>query len=168
MIQRPELIQAAQEGDMAALEQLLTHWQPTMKRMAKTQCAEGDAEDALQESLWLVWQRIGTLRTAAAFPGWVLVIIKHECARLIRNNKQTDALPHEDHELFACYVRPELRLDLVAALHSLPEKYRIAILLRDVEELSISEIANELYLTREAVKSRIHRGRLMIREYLAD
>ncbi|AUG98857.1 sigma-70 family RNA polymerase sigma factor [Prodigiosinella confusarubida] len=168
MIQRPELIEAAQQGDLKALEQLLTHWQPTMRRMAKTQCADGDADDALQESLWLVWRRIGTLRTVTAFPGWIFAIIQRECARLIRSKKHTEPLPHEDHPVFACYGHPELRLDLAAAIHSLPEKYRVVILLRDVEELPIGEIAEQLLLTREAVKSRIHRGRLMIQEYLDD
>lgn len=53
-------------------------------------------------------------------------------------------------------------------IHSLPDKYRDVIVLRDIEQSAISEIAGELRLTREAVKSRIHRARLMIREYLED
>ena len=64
--------------------------------------------------------------------------------------------------------RPDLRSDLAAAIQSLPEKYREAIILRDFEEYSISEIADQLQLTREAVKSRIHRGRQMVQEYLKD
>ena len=48
----------------------------------------------------------------------------------------------------------------------LPDHYREVILLRDIEELSIDEIAGVLALTRESVKARIHRARLMIREYL--
>ena len=50
----------------------------------------------------------------------------------------------------------------------MPEKYREAIILRDFEEFSITEIADRLLLTREAVKSRIHRGRWMVQEYLKD
>jgi RNA polymerase sigma factor (sigma-70 family) len=57
---------------------------------------------------------------------------------------------------------------LAAAIHSLPDKYRTVIVLRDIRELSIEEIANELGFSRAAVKSRIHRGRRMIREYLDD
>lgn len=52
------------------------------------------------------------------------------------------------------------------AIQSLPDHYRELILLRDIEELSIDEIAGVLGLTRESVKARIHRARLMIREYL--
>ena len=57
-------------------------------------------------------------------------------------------------------------IDLSRAIQSLPEHYREVILLRDIEELSIDEIAGVLGLTRESVKARIHRARLMIREYL--
>lgn len=77
-------------------------------------------------------------------------------------------LPDEDHRVFAYYAHPDLRSDLAAAIQSLPGKYREAIILRDFEEYSISEIAQSLRLTRGATKSRIHRGRQMIREYLQE
>jgi RNA polymerase sigma-70 factor (ECF subfamily) len=64
-------------------------------------------------------------------------------------------------------LRPEdLRIDLSRAIQSLPDHYREVILLRDIEELSIDEIASVLSLTRESVKARIHRARMLIREYL--
>ena len=60
----------------------------------------------------------------------------------------------------------DVRIDLSRAIQSLPDHYREVILLRDIEELSIDEISGVLALTRESVKARIHRARLMIREYL--
>ena len=60
----------------------------------------------------------------------------------------------------------DIRIDLGRAIQSLPEHYREVILLRDIEELSIEEIAAALGLSRESTKARIHRARLMIREYL--
>ena len=53
-----------------------------------------------------------------------------------------------------------------AAIQSLPEHYRKIVLLRDVEEMTIDEIASTLALTRESVKARLHRARGLIREYL--
>ena len=61
----------------------------------------------------------------------------------------------------------EWRHDVAAALESLPAHYRRIILLRDLEGLTIAEIGEQLGLTREAVKSRLHRARLLAREYLA-
>ncbi|WP_204319959.1 RNA polymerase sigma factor, partial [Klebsiella pneumoniae] len=58
------LIDAARQGDRAALERLLAVSQPDIRRYAQSQCAgTSDADDAVQETLWLVYQRIGALRT---------------------------------------------------------------------------------------------------------
>jgi RNA polymerase sigma-70 factor (ECF subfamily) len=60
----------------------------------------------------------------------------------------------------------EPRLDLANAIQSLPPNYRDVILLRDVEELTIDEIAQSVGASREAVKARLNRARIMLREYL--
>ena len=67
------------------------------------------------------------------------------------------------------YPEPiEWRQDVAAALESLPAHYREVILLRDLEGLTIEEMAQQLRLSREAVKSRLHRARLLAREYLSS
>lgn len=169
MQHNPIMVEAARQGDIAALEHLLTACRPDLRRIALTQCAAGvDADDAVQESLLLIYRRIGALRTVAAFPAWSFSIVRRECHRLWRAMRGEVELPAEDHPMFAYTEHPELHLDLAAAIQSLPKKYREAIILRDFEEFSISEIAEQLFLTREAVKSRIYRGRQMIQEYLKD
>jgi len=60
-----------------------------------------------------------------------------------------------------------LRLDVIAAIESLPPHYREIVILRDFEELRIDEIVGRLGLTRESVKGRLHRARALLREYLA-
>ncbi len=66
--------------------------------------------------------------------------------------------------------RPEhvLRLDLAAAFEALPPHYRDVALMRDLQEMTIDEIAAALDLSRQAVKARLHRARLLLREYLAE
>lgn len=161
------LVEAARRGDIVAVELLLAACGPDLRRIAHTQCAAGvDAEDAVQESLLLIYRRIGALRTVAAFPAWAFSIVRRECHRLWRSMRGEVELPAADHPMFAYTDHPELRSDLAAAIQSLPEKYREAIILRDFEEFSITEIADQLSLTREAVKSRIYRGRQMVQEYL--
>lgn len=165
----PILVEAARQGDIVAVQRLLAICRPDLRRIAHTQCAAGvDVDDAVQESLWLIYRRIGALRTVAAFPAWTFSIVRRECQRLWRSMRGEVELPAADHPVFAYTEHPELRLDLAAAIQSLPEKYREAIILRDFEEFSISEIADQLFLTREAVKSRIYRGRQMVQEYLKD
>ncbi len=165
----PMLMESARQGDLAALEQLLVLCRPELRRIAQSQCASSvDPDDAVQESLLLIYRRIGALRTLASFPGWTFSIVRRECQRLLRSMRGESALPEPDHLLFAYTDRYDLRRDLAAAIQSLPAKYREAIMLRDFEEFSITEIADRLLLTREAVKSRIHRGRQMLQEYLED
>lgn len=169
MANHPVLIEAARQGDEAALKRLLKICQPDLRRIAQTQCAtEADADDAVQESLWLIYRRIGALRTIGSFAAWTFSIVRRECHRLLHRMRGEVELPDADNRIFAYYTRPDLQSDLAAAIQSLPGKYREAIVLRDFEENSITEIARDLRITREATKSRIHRGRQMIREYLQD
>lgn len=169
MSKDPALIEAAREGDERALVRLLETSRPDLKRIAATQCANAaDADDAVQETLWQVYRRIGALRTISSYTAWMFSIVRRECQRLMKRMRGQVELPEDDHPLFAYYATPDLRFDLAAAIQSLPDKYREAIVLRDFEEYSITEIAQALRLSRAAVKSRIHRGREMIREYLRD
>jgi RNA polymerase sigma factor (sigma-70 family) len=165
----PQLLESARLGDSVAVEKLLAQCRPSLHRIAQSQCSSSvDPDDAVQESLLLIYRRIGALRAVTAFPAWVFSIVRHECHRLWRSMHDEKATENENLPGLIYSDRFELRSDLAAAIQSLPEKYREAIILRDFEEFSISEIADQLLLTREAVKSRIHRGRQMVREYLKD
>lgn len=161
------MVRAAQRGNKEALLKLLETSRPDLKRIAATQCASlADADDAVQESMLQIYRRIGTLRTISSYGAWVFSIVRRECQRLMRYMRGQTELPREDHRIFAYYTTPDLHIDLVAAIESLPDRYREAIILRDFEECTITQIADSLRLSRAAVKSRIHRGRVMIREYL--
>lgn len=167
--QSSDLIVAAKRGDRDALLRLLQVSRANIRRIADLECASSaDADDATQETLLAVYHRIGVLRTITSYTSWLFSIVRHECQRLMRRMRSELPLPPEDDAIFAYSTAPELRLDLAAALESLPDKYREAIILRDFEEYSITEIAQALRLSRAAIKSRIHRGRVMIREYLDD
>jgi RNA polymerase sigma-70 factor (ECF subfamily) len=94
-------------------------------------------------------------------------VARRACLRLLRLAAGSAEAPAADVEGRLALLAPEdIRIDLSRAIQSLPDHYREVILLRDIEELSIDEIAGVLGLTRESVKARIHRARLMIREYL--
>lgn len=164
-----QLLESARHGDLDALERLLEQCRPDLRRIAQTQCSSSvDPEDAVQESLLLIYRRLGALRTLASFPSWAFAIVRRECHRLWRAMHGEQPTAEENLPVLVYGEQADLRSDLASAIQSLPDKYREAIILRDVEEYSISEIADRLKLTREAVKSRIHRGRQMVKEYLED
>jgi RNA polymerase sigma factor (sigma-70 family) len=166
-LDRQTLILAAQTGDVRALNHLVTQCQTDARRYARRHCQAADVDDAVQEALIILSRRITGLRAVSAFSSWLFTIVRRECARLarrmLRQGPSIDELA--DAQL---QTRPSegLRLDLIAALESLPAHYLEIILLRDFEELSIAELAERLGLQIPGAKSRLHRARELVREYL--
>jgi len=168
LLSDPLMVSAARDGDAVALERLLAHSRTQVLRYAERHCVVHDVEDAVQESLILASRHIGRLRAVEAFAGWLFRIVKRECDRLKRAWRLNvhDYAPDQPLPEPAGPCSADLRADVMAALQSLPLHYRDVLLLRDAEELSIEEIAERLGLTRLAVKARLHRARVLVREYL--
>jgi len=161
------LISDAQRGDSEAVRALLGACQADARRYAYKHCHASDIDDAVQESLLLITRKIHALRATAAFSSWVFIVIKRECRRLSRAMFRQAPLEEDlAEQRLACKSDDDLRLDLAAALESLPHHYLEVVLLRDFEELTIAEIAQRLDQPAGAVKSRLHRARELIREYL--
>ena len=161
------LILAAQLGDSAALNRLLLTSQTDARRYARKHCQSSDIDDAVQEALLILAKRISALRAAAAFSGWLFTIVRRECQRLSRAMLQHESLEGDRVEAYLAEKSDmALRLDLSLALESLPVHYRQVILLRDFEEQTIAEIASALNEEPTAIKSRLHRARALVREYL--
>jgi len=167
LIHHPPLLDAARAGDVTAIERLLVQCQPDIRRYAQRNCLISDVDDAIQESLLILSRKVGSLRAVAAFSSWLFSIVRRECHRMARKALSTD--PWDDEKVDAWLARQpveDLRHDIAAALESLPPHYREIIVLRDLNEMTISEIAEQLGESRAAVKSRLHRARQLTREYL--
>ena len=163
-----DLIAYAQGGDDNAIAALLAVAQPDIRRYARATCSAADVDDAVQDALCVLHRRIGSLRAVSAFSGWMFAIVRRECVRLARRGfgsaRQLETI--EDDLRFSSRPETELRIDLAAAIGSLPDHYRKVLVLRDIEELTIGEIADHLATTRETIKARLHRARALVREYL--
>lgn len=163
------LILAAQTGDPAAIARLLAVCQADARRYARRHCQASDVDDAVQESLLTVLRKVQGLKVAAAFSSWLFVMIRRECLRLERRLFRHEALDDELAERqLATRSDEALRLDLAKALESLPAHYLEVVLLRDFEEMTIAEIAARLGEATGAIKSRLHRARQLVREYLLE
>lgn len=163
-----ETFDAARLGDQSAIIVLLEKAQPDIRRYARATCrSSADAEDAVQEALWLLSRHVGAIRTLASFSGWLFSVVRRECLRLAR---RAGVMPSVDtSELEASLLdrsEVELRLDLAAAFEALPQQYREVALMRDVKEMTVDEIATALGMTRQGIKARLHRARVLMREYL--
>lgn len=160
---------AAQAGDPVALENLLAELRPDIRRYARHQCQRSSAvEEVVQEALLILYRRVGTVRSVAALSGWLIKIVARLCMlpalmfmRAVEELKSVDDSAH-----FARMPVDNLRIDLVRALESLSAPHREIILLRDLQDLTINEIAHCLGISRDATKSRLHRARALVKEYL--
>jgi RNA polymerase sigma-70 factor (ECF subfamily) len=171
-----DVLAAAQAGDLAALDLLLRTHRYGVYRYGLQVCrTTEDAEDALQETLWAATRAIKTFRGAASsIASWMFTIIRRECHRLLDRHREapipldavedglTSNLPDPDATL-AGSRRTEL---LAMALRELDPIHREVVLLRDIEELSAPEAAARLSISVDALKSRLHRARVRLREHV--
>ena len=162
-------LEAARAGDRPALERVLGRSRQDLRRYAEHHCVVNDVEDAVQESLFTASRRLADLRQLECFASWLFRIVKRECNRMKRGLRGFMHEPITEDIAEACRSESRgLARDIAAALESLPAHYRQIILLRDLEGLTIQELAEMLGLTREATKARLHRARALAREYLQD
>jgi RNA polymerase sigma-70 factor, ECF subfamily len=145
---------------------------------------EADAEDAAQDAFLKAFKHLGQFRAESRFSTWLIQVAVNE-ARLRRRRSHLEIMqPIEDQENddgtytprdFADWreipsealERKEIHEKLVAALGSLAQKYREVFVLRDVEHMSIEETAQALGISAGAVKTRLLRARLMLRDLLS-
>lgn len=164
-----ELVMRARLGEPAALERLLAEARPDLERYARRHCASDDVDEAIQDALWILYRKVGGLRSAAALTGWLVQVVRRACLRLARRRPRHAALedlaPGEDRDRVA--TDAELRAILAQVIARLPDRYREVIVLKDVQGLSAEELAATLGIGVDAAKSRLHRARAMVREALA-
>ena len=158
---------AARGGDRSALERVLRRSRQDLRRYAEYHCPINDVEDAVQESLFTVSRKLMDLRQLESFTSWLFRIVKRECNRYKRAKRLLMQVPIT--EDIAGLDYPEaggLARDVAQALESLPAHYRDVLLLRDLEGLTLEEIAIRLEMTRPAAKARLHRARSLARMFL--
>jgi RNA polymerase sigma-70 factor (ECF subfamily) len=149
-----------------------------------------DAEEVTQDVLVKVYRKIGKFRGDSALSSWIYRITFNTAMSRLRTNRAARAADQERDRALAAenaagderrpsrqpadwsrmpdeeLLRMQLREALAAAISDLPEIYRAPVVLRDIEGLTTEEASSRLHLKDQTLKSRLHRGRLMLREKL--
>jgi RNA polymerase sigma-70 factor, ECF subfamily len=183
-----DLVEALRREEPDAAERLVERFGDRVYRLAmRITGSREDAEEAAQDSLWTAARKIQMFKGESAFGSWIYRITANAAYQKLRTRKSRrqevswDALsPGVDeqrpyNEPVADWsgkveepaLQTELRTVLTTAINDLPTDYRTAFLMHDVEGLSNPEIAETLHISLPAVKSRVHRSRLFLRERLA-
>ncbi|MBF5046538.1 sigma-70 family RNA polymerase sigma factor [Aggregicoccus sp. 17bor-14] len=175
-----ELIEAAKAGDSRALEELLARHEKQVYRFGLRMCgSEEDAKEVLQETLLAAFRGLHAFRGDAELSTWLYTLARTHCLRARRPRagapKELQPLDAPDAQQVPAHEGgPDARAHarqmgevLQAAILALPEPARETLVLRDVEGLSAEEAAQVVGIEVRALKSRLHRARLQLRENLS-
>jgi RNA polymerase sigma factor (sigma-70 family) len=120
-----DVLQLARAGDASAIASLLAQAQPDIRRYARHSCRNvADADDAVQETLWLLYRRVGTLRSLGSITAWLFSIVRRECIRIARRvsgmtgRNQAELAESRLDQRLTLMSAEELRLDVARAIES--------------------------------------------------
>lgn len=183
-----ELIGRMQAGDVSAVADLSSTYGPRIHQLAFRYLKNWeDAEEVAQDVLMKVHRKIGAFRGDAALSSWIYRITFNTAMSRLRTARYSRPLevqvsdtqtengeltPHEPADWSSLaddgVLRAQMRTRLIDALTHLPEVYRTPVILRDIQGLSTEEASVVLKVKPQTLKSRLHRGRLILRQHLGD
>jgi len=177
-----EVVDRVRAGETGLYELLMRRYNQRLFRVIRSVVADdAEAEDVLQETWVRAYQHLDQFAGRASFPAWATSIAYHEALARARNSKRWTPVENAQGEIMpeanrrqagsetpeAQAIRGQLGQMLQSAVDALPESYRSVFVLREVEQLSTIETAECLGLSEEAVKTRLHRSRALLRRELA-
>jgi len=178
------LVARARTGDTEAFSELVRHYERRVYRLAKNITRhDEDAEDVLQEAFLKAYEHLDRFQGNSAFYTWLVRIAVNEALMKLRKRKNDRTVPLDEpldlgedvmqREIAVWednpeqrYSREEMQKILDDAVDTLKPDFRTVFVLRDIEELSTEETAETLGISISAVKSRLLRARLALREKL--
>jgi RNA polymerase sigma-70 factor (ECF subfamily) len=179
------MIAAVLAGEIQVYHELIRPYERSVYVMALSYMKnEADAEDVAQEGFVRAFRNLSRFRAESKFSTWLISITINEARTRLRRQalvrmESLDQLPDENKSISPALLRDwreipseavereELRNLIQRAVEQLPDIYQQIFLLRDVEELTISETAEALNISIASVKVRLHRARMMLQKQLA-
>ncbi|GJM43588.1 MAG: RNA polymerase sigma factor [Gemmatimonadota bacterium] len=179
------LVQQAKAGDEAAFAELVERHQGRVYHHAlRLMGSAEDAEEVLQDTFLQVFRNLDRFEERSRFSTWIYRIATNEALMRLRKARRKREVFLEDAfardgehavEQIRDFARSalddvadtEIRAALDAALAELPEEYRVVFTMRDIDGLTNAEVAEVLEISVPAVKSRLHRSRLYLRDRLS-
>ncbi len=178
-----KLIAASKAGDKKAFGQLVKKYEQLVYSFSFKICRDKNkAEEVLQETFINAYRGLNSFSGNSKFSTWLYRIVTNNCLMMHRKKSHEPVVSIEEADLFKgtdelqiphwgetpqdVVLNKELKDVLDRAIQKLPLDYRIVFVMRDVEGLSTEEVGKTLNLSAPAVKSRLHRARLFLREEL--
>jgi len=168
-----EAIERCRQGDIAGLQVLFDlHRSKVLNLSWRMLGSEHEAEDALQEIFIKVFDRVKSYRGDSAFSTWVYRMTTNHCLDILRRRKILSFMGFENVPEVPDKKDSEKAVNLgfspviAKTLEKLPEKQKLCLLMREMDDLSYEDIALALQLSLGTVKSNIHRAKAFLKESL--
>jgi RNA polymerase sigma-70 factor (ECF subfamily) len=178
------LVAQAQSGELEAFEALVRrHTQLIYRTLTAILGNPAEAQDAMQDTLLSAFKHIGGFQGRSKFSTWFVSIARNTALKRLRRGKLFESLDEDEYDEEResrprqvrawqdnpeqCCSKSEMRQLVEKGILTLPANYRVVVILRDIQQLSADEVARQLGLSVPAVKTRLLRGRLMLREWLS-
>jgi len=176
-----EVVRRVLEGETALFEVIMRRYNQRLYRVSRVVLRDdSEAEDVMQDAYVRAYEHLDQFEGRAAFSTWLTRIALHEALARKRRRKpiqeldamqemKGDSMPilkssKPDPE--AETAQAQVRQLLEGAIQSLPEPYRVIVVLREVEEMDVAETAETLGVSESVVKTRLHRAHAMLRREL--
>lgn len=188
--QNDQLLSRLQSGDERALAELADAYGTKIYQLAFRYLRnKEDAEEVTQDVLFKVYRKVGEFRGDAALSSWIYRITfnaamsRVRTAQFQRSQEEDRQIASDDGDSFSAsqpdiadwtnmaderVLRSQLRRRVLRAILALPVIYRAPVMLRDIHGMSTEEASAMLRVKDQTLKSRLHRGRLILRKQLAD
>lgn len=175
------LMKRIQTGDLVAFEELVgIHQRSVIGIVTKMLGNPADAEDIAQQAFLRVWKSAGRYEPRARFTTWLFTITRNLVFNELRRRQRKPAVSMQEHEESTFHeivdvkrlspeeemLHSELEMVVDRAIEELPEKQRLAVILRRFEEMPYEEIGNVLGMSVPAVKSLLFRARTQLKQAL--
>jgi RNA polymerase sigma-70 factor (ECF subfamily) len=166
-----EIVHLVREGQTGLFELLMRrHNQRLYRTVRSVSLNDSEAEDVLQDAWVRAFHHLDQFEGRSAFATWVTKIAFYEALARARTARRFTSVEEQEKPMTASSLNPEqdamrgeLGRLLQSSIDSLPEEYRTVFMLREVEQLSTAETAECMGLSEEAVKTRLHRSRALLR-----
>ena len=156
------LVRASQAGNQRAFEELYVRFHRAVHATVIARVSASDADDLVQDIFSEAWIKVASVRTPAAFPGWLRTLARN---RAIDHRRKSGPVRDADDLVVLPPPLPEA-LAALRALRELPDTYAETLAMRLIEGLSGPEIAERTGMTPESVRVNLHRGFKLLRTKL--
>ena len=177
-----QIVKLLQQGNIAAFEEVIRRYSARVYSMSyRLTRNTQDTEEVLQDTFVTVFRKISAFEGKSSLSSWIYRVTVNTALMKLRKRRSDrlaliedtipnyrDSLALADSSFQSASVNLSLRDKIQTAILELPEEYRAVFVLRDIDGLSTKEVCKILQVTAPAVKSRLHRARLVLRRQLKE